>query len=396
MNFCPNCGRKVEKTNFCSYCGYDLKKYEQSILPSTRKSNIASDQGKEMAKSFGKFILAKATSSIKDYSEKVHAGDKTNFSLNIHPDLRNLLWFGDGPKRNYIKEKKQNESIRINGYTIYFSTYGSDEPSLILTKLPIAKPVNISNVSRPPYYPTYVDLTPEQRWMYWQFLENPYSGSHDIGYVFIFYYGLERYLFSQNSENAVSVILKLRDCYTNTSFQSYSSTAIILYAISKKDTALATSFLNSLDKSHEMKIPADLLILLKYTLGLPLTAYEIMRYSKAFLFSNHRYIKNNPDVFLGFLQQEITAQYGSDFVQLGLFFDNADVTKIPAADIPLFANISIRDKIVRIPRLCEYAPFTAEMNNLLTVAHESTKKYLAEQRKTTKKNGTDNVCIKKI
>ena len=88
---------------------------------------------------------------------------------------------------------------------------------------------------------------------------------------------------------------------------------------------------------------------------------------------------------LGFLQKEITAQYESDFVQLGLFFDTADVTKIPAADIPLFANISIRDKIVRIPRLCEYTPFSAEMNNLLTAAHESTKKYLAEQRKTAKK-----------
>lgn len=386
MNFCPNCGSKVEKTNFCPDCGYDLKRYEQSMLPSPHKNNIASGQAKEMAKSFGKFILAKTASSIKDYSEKVYAGDKTKFSLNVHPDLRNLLWFGDGPKRNYIKETKQNESIRINGYTIHFSTYGADEPSLIFTRLPIAKPANPSNVPRPPYYPSYADLTPEQRWMYWQLLENPYSGSHDIGYVFIFYYGLERYLFSQHSGNAANVILKLRDCYANTSFQSYSSTALILYAISRKDTALATSFLDSLDKLHEMKIPADLLILLKYTLRLPLTAYEIMRYSKAFLFSNQRYIKNAPDVFLGFLQKKITAQYGADFVQLSLFFDNADVTKIPATDIPLFANISIRNKIVRIPRLCEYPPFTAEMNNLLTTAHESTKKYLAERRKVTKKN----------
>lgn len=386
MNFCPNCGSKVEKANFCPDCGYDLKKYEQLMFPSPHKNNITSDQAKETAKSFGKFILAKTASSIKDYSEKVHAGDKIKFSLNVHPDLRNLLWFGDGPKRNYIKETKQNESIRINGYTIYFSTYGADEPSLILTKLPIAKPANPANVPRPPYYPSYADLTPEQRWMYWQFLENPYSGSHDIGYVFIFYYGLERYLFSQHSENAASVILKLRDCYANTSFQSYSSTALILYAISRKDTALATSFLDSLDKLHEMKIPADLLILLKYTLRLPLTAYEIMRYSKAFLFDNQRYIKNTPDVFLGFLQKKITAQYEFDFVQLGLFFDNADIAKIPATDIPLFANISIRDKVVRIPRLCEYPPFTAEMNNLLTAAHESTKKYLAEQRKIIKKN----------
>ena len=90
MNFCPNCGSKVEDTNFCQNCGYDLKKYEHSMLFSSRKNNIASDRTKEMAKSFGKFILAKTASSIKDYSEKVQAGDKTKFTLNIHPDLRSL------------------------------------------------------------------------------------------------------------------------------------------------------------------------------------------------------------------------------------------------------------------------------------------------------------------
>ena len=111
---CPNCGCNVEKTNFCPYCGCDLKKCGHSILPSPRKNNTVSDQAKELTKSFGKFILAKTASSIKDYSEKIHAGNKTKFSLNVHPDLQNLLWFGDGPRKNYIKEKKQNESIKIN------------------------------------------------------------------------------------------------------------------------------------------------------------------------------------------------------------------------------------------------------------------------------------------
>ena len=73
---CPNCGCNVEKTNFCPYCGCDLKKCGHSILPSPRKNNTVSDQAKELTKSFGKFILAKTASSIKDYSEKIHAQNK--------------------------------------------------------------------------------------------------------------------------------------------------------------------------------------------------------------------------------------------------------------------------------------------------------------------------------
>ena len=35
MNFCPNCGSKVEDTNFCPYCGYDLRTYSQNLTEST-------------------------------------------------------------------------------------------------------------------------------------------------------------------------------------------------------------------------------------------------------------------------------------------------------------------------------------------------------------------------
>jgi len=52
---------------------------------------------------------------------------------------------------------------------------------------------NINNIPRPDYYPTYAGLNPEQRWIYLNWLQNP-SESINIGYVFLYYYGLERQL----------------------------------------------------------------------------------------------------------------------------------------------------------------------------------------------------------
>lgn len=320
----------------------------------------------------------------------------TNYFSNVHPDLKNLLWFGDGPYKNYINDKKHSSmnTIFIDGFTLHVSTYGNEEPSLIYEQLPVSKPYNIQNVPRPPYYPSYKELTAEQRWMYLKFLENPYTGTHDIGYVFIFYYGLERYLFSSDSVDAFKTILKLRDTYSNKSFQSYSGTAIILYAIYKKDISLARDFLESLDKRYEMEVPSTLFILLKYCLNIPLTAFEIMQYAKAFLFNNQRYIKNNPEIFLGFLQEEIKTKYASDFLPIAELLSNANASNIKLVEIPLFANISIIDKIIRIPDFLSYSPFVSEVNALLMCAHEKTKGYLATQRKKNFKENTSTQLSK--
>ena len=329
------------------------------------------------------------TYSMPQYRKNNSSNYNANsFASGISPEILNLLWFNDGPKKNYVPQKGKSQTFQINGYAFTFSTYGTEEPSLIYTQLPIAEPENESLVPRPPYYPSYQELTPEQRWMYWKFLRNPYTGTHDIGYVFIFYYGLERHLFSGETGNVADVILKLRDCYNNKSFQTYSSTALILYSIVKRDVSIASRFLDSLDKKYEMNISPNLLVLLKYSLALPLTPFEIMNNAKAFSFSNQHYIKDNPDIFLGFLQESIRRRCGADNVPLTNLFSDANPTNMKAVEIPLFANISIIDKVVRVPLLIEYIPFCNEMHSLLNEAHESTKKYLAELRKNSTSNSS--------
>jgi hypothetical protein len=57
----------------------------------------------------------------------------------------------------------------------------------------------------------------------------------DIGYVFIFYYGLERHLISGNYSEAIDTILTLRKTHNHPSFLSYSANALVISAILHKD-----------------------------------------------------------------------------------------------------------------------------------------------------------------
>ena len=175
---------------------------------------------------------------------------KAKEELGIHPDIQNLLWIADGPRKNYISNNHENV-FYVHGQRFILPSLQQEEPSLIYTNLPISNNIEDNVVERPSYYPTYSELTAEQRGIYWQLLANPYDERIDIGYVFILYYGLERHLLMGNYERAFEVILKLRDVHTNKSFQCYSARALILMCICKQRGDLAMQFMHSLDKEHE-------------------------------------------------------------------------------------------------------------------------------------------------
>ena len=314
----------------------------------------------------------------------------TNFSLSkndlfVHPDLVDLIWIGDGKYKNFTKTSRSSSVHNFDGFSIKMSMFGPDEPSLLYLGLPIQKPLKTDSVERPPYYPFYSELSPKQKWMYWKFLSDPYNPQNDIGYVFIFYYGLERHLLHGNFEKAFELVLKLRDIYSNKSFQHYSSCALILSAMLHKRPEYAEKFINSLDKEYEFEIPADLYMLCKFGLNIPITAKDIMHCYKAFGFTNNRYIKNNPDLFLYFLQknlEELTGGINTLFA--GQFFSKADVSKLKSKNISIFANVSIMEKEIRIPDILQPSKFTSTIYMVLNQTHEDTKKELAKLRKQQK------------
>ncbi|HLR38415.1 MAG TPA: TerB N-terminal domain-containing protein [Chitinophagaceae bacterium] len=152
----------------------------------------------------------------------------------------------------------KNKTIQINGYEIsggliYVGknlakasrNYGLNvEPALINPRLSINKKSPDYEGSTLNYWPSYSNLTPNARAAYLEWLAN---GKKDpnmpIGYVFLYYYGLERRLLhdldggiKENSQYEVELIKdeirRLLDIYgTNSSFRRYASQLLDLFKL---------------------------------------------------------------------------------------------------------------------------------------------------------------------
>lgn len=188
---------------------------------------------------------------------------------------------GERHRRRSISQKKKlsdnsdkfwipkNKTVKINGYglsegLIYVGTnlasiaqqYGSNvEPSLINPKLSLNKRNPDYSGSTLTYWPSYSRLDPSARAAYLEWLAD---GKKDpgtpIGYVFLYYYGLERRLLydlgggnNENSQHEVELIKaeiqRLLDVYgTNNSFNRYASQLLDLFQLfddNQKDLSTA-------------------------------------------------------------------------------------------------------------------------------------------------------------
>lgn len=298
--------------------------------------------------------------------------------LYIHPDIINLLWIGDGEKKNYTKNSNNIiHEINNNGIRIEISFNNTDEPSLLLLSLPIEQ---CNETESPPYYPCYSNLTPQQRWMYWKFLKNPYDSHNNIGYVFLFYYGLERHLMSDNFKKAFEVILKLRDIYNNASFQSYTSQALIITCIQRKSPELALKFINSIDKDYKRAIDFNLLLLLKYSLYIPLTAIDIIENYKGIGYKKDRYIKNYNTLFIETMNELILSKYETTEIMLNQLINDKTFKQLPKGKYSVFANISIKNNSISLPSFYD-SPLMSMFYELLDMTHETIKNKLSKLRK---------------
>jgi hypothetical protein len=328
------------------------------------------------------FNISKKSSNLPEVS-KTDNNSVIQFhpSFKLHDDLNGLVWIGDGPYKNYSSDAAKKNTFELDGIRLVISFMHQDEPSLIFTKQKIEIPENEQSIERPPYFPSYSDLTPEQRWIYLKLLSNPYDNTIDIGFVFILYYGLERHLLSADYINAFKVILKLRDVHTNKSFQSYSANALVLTSMLHKKGELALEFINSLDKAHELVFSDNLFLICYYSFNLPLVAKDIMRMAKTFEFTNNNYIKKNPELFEESLKDIMIERFGKDNIMINDYITKSELNKIKTQDVPIFANMSIIEKTYPVPMLNENFKLKKEMNILLETAHEVTKKKVSVIRK---------------
>jgi tellurite resistance protein len=171
----------------------------------------------------------------------------------------------------------------INGGLFYIGSalptqhgYGTDN-ALIDPSLPLSGLPGNTSGEGVPYYPSYRSLDPKSRRAFVEWLASPRSDpSTYIGYVFIYFYGLERRLFFDKSLDQAATIVgeveRLLSIYgQNNSFRFYASTLLDAAAALGNDW-LKAPIIDPRRKSHEVPLRLRAALGSRLQKGKPFTA----------------------------------------------------------------------------------------------------------------------------
>jgi hypothetical protein len=244
-----------------------------------------------------------------------------------------------------------------------------DEPSTILTKLRVTKPNNYEGVPHPDYYPSYKGLNPEQRWIYLDWLKDV-SKKIYIGYVFIYYYGLERQLLFGNFNSAFDEIILLRNCHSDNSLYFYSDTSLLFSCLSRESKRYS-----EINRPNLVNKMWDIDLLYPYYLGLDLSADYLIQVARRIwtLEKKYRYVdKKDIELISSILSEVILREYGTNLYPFAKRFKLSDV---PKKESLIYANLSLPEYIrtQSIPKFLSYKPFIDEVSSLIIKTHESIK-----------------------
>lgn len=255
-----------------------------------------------------------------------------------------------------------------------FEIIGPDEPSTIYKKLPVSKPRDTNSVEKPPYYPSYAQLSPEQRWIYLKWVED-ISQPVNIGYVFIYYYGLERNLVIGDFETAYNEVVFLRHSHQNKSFESYSYNALLFASALKNRTDLLQTILTT--ESQNGIVNEDLMF--KYRFGIGINPEEFMSLAKKFKGTNLRYIKAVPDRYKAAITKVIVERYNQQEYPLVELFD---IHEIPQISTIAFSNVSFPSSLrtPKMPDFIRYSPFAKDCQKIFEESHMLVKEDLIRER----------------
>src|SRR6266404_7908881 len=153
-------------------------------------------------------------------------------------------------------------------------TISPSEPSTIYIRMLIREPADEKGIPRPGYYPTYAGLSPEQKWIYLNWLRDIVTPI-DVGYFFIYYYGLERQLLIGEFDLAFQEILLLRQHHKHSSFLAYSNAALLHSCILRK----RRDKLDELYQTGELGFLDNTGLLIAHHLGCDLSGDSLMNIS---------------------------------------------------------------------------------------------------------------------
>lgn len=271
----------------------------------------------------------------------------------IPPDVLSLLWIKNGPLCNCTSAQEK-------------------EPSAIDLTLPLDLSPSAEDLTADiGYYPSYERLTPKQRTVYLRWLSD-ISKSVPVGYVFIFYYGLERFLFTEKYEAALDMINRLRLFHSNNSLLGYSADAMLVGCLLHNRPDL----IGMIDTS---KTSTELYLYIKGYLAGGLSASDLMNTGRRWNFTNTRYIKGQPALFEQQLSEVLTEQYGSSILPLShdryVQAERTFTIALANTSLPQDARFAAAKDITSNTEVAQ------TVLSLLQTAHDRVKHILAEERK---------------
>lgn len=245
------------------------------------------------------------TSKLPTAKPVVHEGNLVagNKSYNINPKILPLLYFTDGQLKNIDSEV--------------------GEPSAISINFPVAE----GQFQKLNYYPSYSELTPEQRDGFLSWLSTDLTNIPDIGFAFLLLYCLERHiLHDEYLEESLKIISKLQSQINNGSFDYYSSTSIgYIFFIHKRLDLLKYVDLNKCD------------IKLQILLSHRLSADQLIALASKVSFRNQHYIKGYPELFKKALVEDLKRNFGSEYFE----YELSNIQKLKKEPY-MFSNYSLR------------------------------------------------------
>ncbi|MFD1472127.1 TerB N-terminal domain-containing protein [Companilactobacillus mishanensis] len=280
-------------------------------------------------------------------SNDPHAARKVRIDAHhyiIPKEVYDLLWFGDGRHKNTQEFVKEGMVA---------------EPSIIFGKSSVIREDPTTKVE---FYPSYDSLTPEQKYHYVKWL-GKIDKSDDVGYAFLFLYGLERHIHAGSMvEQAVSMISRMHQKFDNESFNYYSSNTLVWAAHKYR----RVEFLNGL-KMDTMP-PGTQIFVKLYTKG-HLTPNDIMILSKELGLADQDFIKDDPELFEAKLLERLIKKYGEPNFPLSEVPGSSSETTISVR----LANFSLpeAERTVEIPDMLNNKYVREPLQELLEKTNRS-------------------------
>lgn len=253
------------------------------------------------------------------------------------------------------------------------------DPSTIFTTLPVSKPHSIEGVPKPPYWPNYAGLTPEQRYVYLSWLRD-ITNPIDTGFVFVYYYGLERHLLFGDFDKAFNEIMTLRKHHKNKSFQKYSETALIYGSFYKSRIDLLLKDYEGASLGRFSNIQLQFAI----NNGLNLSLQNILSVFGELKLQRPP-IKGYEELFEQCVSKVLKTEYGDEHFPLA---DKFDLKDIKTKKVEAFANYSFPEEL-RYPEVkfvLGHKAFVSEISRIFELAYEDFKKEKTILRKVEKDN----------